>query len=279
MTTLSSLLAGLAAEVASVEFSGVSLQGPWPTAFAQQGDASASTWSLGPLATAEGALQAEIVDAHLIFDANVTVPIRQGHVRFNDATVEHVGPDSRMGVSRMGIYVDAPNGRSYLYQFPSAQVAGVEYERRGSLLGATVSDRGSLALQAFSEALLGQLRGGQGLGITDQARLLFDRTAVRGEVRLGDGKLVAPGVQAELQGRAKGHNTVRLHSDAVGRGLVAQVDALSVRDVLIEAGPVPLRCDEVSGALTLRLLVEGRQLRLALDVARLKFSGLRLRAA
>ena len=71
-----------------------------------------------------GALNAEITDAHLLFDAQVRVPIARGVVDFNRATVEHVGPDSRMGVSRMGIYVDAPNGRSYLYQFPSAPVAG-----------------------------------------------------------------------------------------------------------------------------------------------------------
>lgn len=280
MSTLSSIFAGLALDVAGVEISGVKLEGPLPALPpANEGNASAAAWSLGPLAAAEGAIRAEIVDAHLVFDANVTVPIRQGRIRFNDATVEHVGPDSRMGVSRLGIYVDAPNGRSYLYQFPSAQVAGVEYERRAALLGAMVSDRGSLMLQPFAEALVGQLRGGQGLGVTEQARLLFDRTAITGEVRLSDGKLVAPGLQAELQGRAKGHNTVRLNSDAVGRGLVAQIDALSVRDAVIQSGDKSFACAEITGALTLRLLVEGKQLRFALDVATLKLSGLRLGAA
>ena len=34
---------------------------------------------------------------------------------FNRVTVEHVGPDSSMGLSPMGLYVDAPNGRNYLY--------------------------------------------------------------------------------------------------------------------------------------------------------------------
>ena len=88
------------------------------------------------------------------------MPIRQGQVDFKDATVEHVGPDSRMGVSRLGLYVDAPNGRSYLYQFPSAPVAGVEYERRGALLGPFVTDRGNLRLQEFGEWLL-RKPGGQ----------------------------------------------------------------------------------------------------------------------
>lgn len=77
--------------------------------------------SLEPLANAAGAIRAEIVDARLGFDADVTVPIRQGWIHFNDATVEHV--------------------------------------------------------------------------------VLFDRTAIQGEVRLGDGKFTAPGVQVTLAGR------------------------------------------------------------------------------
>ena len=232
--------------------------------------------SLEPLAGAAGAIRAEIVDAHLGFDADVTVPIRQGWIRFNDATVEHVGPDSRMGVSQQGIYVDAPNGRSYLYQFAPEPAAGVEYEQRGALLGTMVSDRGSLQLQPFVQALLAQLKGGRGLGVTEQARMLFDRTAIQGEVRLGDGPIAAPGVQGQLAGRAAGHNTVRLHSDAVGRGLTAEIDALSVRDALLDAGGTQLRCDEITGAFTLRLFVEGAQLRVAFDIASVKLSGLRV---
>lgn len=236
----------------------------------------AGPWSLGPLADAAGALRAEIVDAHLGFDADVRVPIHQGRIDFNDATVEHVGPDSRMGVSERGIYVDAPNGRSHLYQFASAPAAGVAYEQRGALLGAMVSDRGSLQLQPFVQALLAQLADGHGLGVTEQARLLFDRTAIQGEVRLGDGRISAPGVQGELVGRAAGHNTVRLHSEAVGRGLTAGIDALSVRDAVLDAGGTRFQCDEITGALTLRLFVEGGLLRVAFDVASVELSGLRV---
>ena len=235
------------------------------------------TWSLGPLATAEGAIRAEIVDAHLVFDADVTVPIRQGAIEFKDATVEHVGPDSRMGASRMGIYVDAPNGRSYLYQFTSVPVAGVEYEGRGAMLGPWVTDRGRLQLQPFVEWLLRQPGGGQLLGVTEQARLLFDRTKVSGEVRLGDGKLAAPGVEADLAGRAEGRNTVRLHSEAVGRGLTLEIPSLLVKNALLGAGHFEARCDEVTGALTLRLFVEGGQVRFAFELANVKMAGLQLR--
>lgn len=267
-------------EVTTLELAGVKFHGPLiPPPPAREGVAAsgpaAASWSLGPLAAAEGAIRAEIIDAHLVFDADVTVPIRQGRIHFNDATVEHVGPDSRMGVSRLGIYVDAPNGRSYLYQFPSAPMPGVEYERRGALLGTMVSDRGSLALQAFAEAVLGQLRGGHGLGATEQARMLFDRTAIQGEVRLSDGAFAASGVQGDLAGRAAGHNTVRLHSEAVGRGITVEIDSLSVRNAVLDAGGTQFRCDEITGAMTLRLFVDGSQLRFAFDIARLKLSGLR----
>lgn len=233
---------------------------------------------LGPLAAVDGTVRAQIVDAHLLFDAQVTVPVRHGRVDFNDATVEHVGPDSRMGVSRLGLYVDAPNGRSYLYQFPAATVDGVEYERRGALLGPLVSDRGRLWLQPFAQAVLRQARvGGTGAGMTEQARLLLDRTALAGELQLGDGKLVAASLRAVLAGRAQGRNGVRLHSDAVGRGLTVEMPSLSLRDVVLDFGGAVLRIDAITAALQLRAIVEGGQLRFSLALAQVAMSGLRLR--
>jgi hypothetical protein len=259
-----------ALSAARAELSGVKVSGPLDLSL------HPGTWSLGPLASAEGAIRAEIVDAHLVFDADVTVPIRQGAIDFKDATVEHVGPDSRMGASRMGIYVDAPNGRSYLYQFTSAPVAGVEYESRGATLGPWVTDRGRLQLQPFVEWLLRQPGKGQLLGITEQARLLFDRTKVSGEVRLGDGRFTAPGVQADLAGRAEGRNAVRLHSEAVGRGLTLAIDALAVKNAVLGFGHFEARCEEITATLTLRLFVEGDQVRFAFELATVKMTGLEL---
>lgn len=285
-----------ALEAASAELSGVKVHGPWTHSQQPKGDsralqaqgrasvssdstagqAAAGSWCLGPLATADGTIRAEIVDAHLLFDADVTVPIRQGRVDFDEATVEHVGPDSRMGISRLGLYVDAPNGRSYLYQFSSALVCGVEYEHRGALLGPWVTSRGKLRLQAFGEGLLRQAPVGQGQGFTDQARLLFDRTAVSGDVQLSDGKFAAPGMQADVVGRADGRNLVRLHSEAVGRGLTVEMAALSVRNAAWSSGATQMGCDELAAAVVLRLVVEGAQSRFALDLANMKISGLRL---
>lgn len=264
-------------QVAGAELQDVKVTGPLvlPDAPAQ-GASTAGTWNLAPLASADGTIRAEIVDAHLVFDADVMVPIRQGQIHFNEATVEHVGPDSRMGVSRMGLYVDAPNGRSYLYQFSAAPIAGVQFEQRGALLG-RVTDRGSLRLQDFAEGVLLQGPSGAGQGFTAQTRQLLDRTALSGELRLGDGKVAAPGAHAELVGRAQGHNAIRLHSEAVGRGINAEVALLSVRDALLDARGLQAACGEIAGSVGLRLLVEGGQLRFALNVAQLKLSGLQLR--
>jgi hypothetical protein len=268
-----------ALQAARAELSGVTVQGPLILPKQAESDgtqAAAGSWSLGPLAAADGSIRAKIQDAHLLFDAEVTVPVRQGKVDLGDASVEHVGPDSRLGVSRLGLYVDAPNGRSYLYQFSSAPVPGVEYERRGAVLGPWVTERGSLQLQAFAEWLLRQPWGGQALGVTEQARLLFDRTAVSGDVQLGDASFAAPGVKADVVGRADGRNKVRLHSDAVGRGLTLEMASLSVRNAVLGATKTQMHCDDITAALVLRLFAEGAQLRFAFDLARLNVAGLRL---
>lgn len=152
----------------------------------------------------------------------------------------------------------------------------MEYERRGALLGPWVTDRGSLRLRPFGEWLLRQTQGGQAQGITEQARLLFDRTAVSGDVQLGDGRFAAPAVQADLVGRADARNVVRLHSQAVGRGLTAEMASLSVRNAVWVSGDARIHCDQMAGALTLRLSVEGAQLRFSFELASLKVSDVRL---
>ena len=262
-------LAGL--EAASAELSDVRIHGPL---VATQHPAGA--WNFAPLAVADGTIRARIVDAHLLFDADVTVPIRYGQVDFDDATVEHVGPDSRMGVSRLGLYVDAPNGRSYLYQFAATPVAGVEYERRDALLGPWVSDRGKLQLQAFVEGLVRQAVAERGPGFTEQTRLLLDRTALSGDLQLGDGRLAAPGLQAELAGRAGGRNAIRVHSDAVGRGVAADVPGLLLRNLVLAAFGAEATAAELTGSLQLRLFIQDGQLRFAIELASATLSGLRL---
>jgi hypothetical protein len=237
---------------------------------------AAEAWCLGPLDAADGTIRGEITDAHLLFDADVTVPIRQGHIDFNDATVEHVGPDSRMGVSRLGLYVDAPNGRSYLYQFASAPLGGVEFERRGALLSPWVSERGKLHLKTFAETMLRQSAGGQGQGLTEQARLLLGRTALSGEVQLSDGLFAVPGLHVRLDGRANGRNKVAMHSDALGQGLTIEMASLSAGKAVVDWRGAQLACDRITARLKLQLLVEGPGLRFVLEVENCKVTGARV---
>ena len=259
-----------ALQAASAELSGVKIQGPLPHA------APPSAWKLEPLAGANGEVRSKIIDAHLMFDADVMVPVRDGAIDFGTATVEHVGPDSRLGASRLGLYVDAPNGRSYLCQFPSAPVAGVEYERRDALPGPWESDRGKLKLQDFVQGLLAQSHAGTGMGFTEQARLLLERTSLAGELRLGDGHVAGPGLQADLAGRAQGSNVVRLQSPAVGRGLTAEIATLAVRQAMLNAQGIRLACADLTGSLTLRALVDAGQVRIELGLENVRMTGLRL---
>ena len=279
-----------ALEAAEAELSGVRLQGPltmppqlraaWQALRSTDASATPSTaaeaWCLGPLDAADGTIRGEITDAHLLFDADVTVPIRQGHIDFNDATVEHVGPDSRMGVSRLGLYVDAPNGRSYLYQFASAPLAGVEFERRGALLNPWVSERGKLHLKTFAETMLRQSAGGQGQGLTEQARLLLGRTALSGEVQLSDGLFAVPGLHVRLEGRAEGRNAVAMHSEALGEGLTVEMAALSASKAVADWRGAQMGCEEITARLKLQLRVEGQQLRFVLEIANCKVGGARV---
>ena len=279
-----------ALEAAEAELSGLRLQGPvtvppqlraaWQALRSTDAAATPSTaaeaWCLGPLDAADGIIRGEITDAHLLFDADVTVPIRQGHIDFNDATVEHVGPDSRMGVSRLGLYVDAPNGRSYLYQFASAPLGGVEFERRGALLSPWVSERGKLHLKTFAETMLRQSAGGQGQGLTEQARLLLGRTALSGEVQLSDGLFAVPGLHVRLDGRANGRNKVAMHSDALGQGLTIEMASLSAGKAVVDWRGAQLACDRITARLKLQLLVEGPGLRFVLEVENCKVTGARV---
>jgi hypothetical protein len=269
-----------AIEARDAEFAGLKLHGPLvlPRQFRQLWEAThpadgtalpppADAWQLGPLGEIDGTIRGRITDAHLLFDADVTVPIRHGLVDFNDATVEHVGPDSRMGVSPLGFYVDAPNGRSYLYQFASAPLAGVEFERRKSLIGPWISERGKLRLRPFAESMLRQGLGSQAQGLTAQARTLLGRTALSGELRLGDGLLALPGLQVSMDGHEQGLNTVVLRSESVGRGLGAEIAALSAREIAASWGSAQLAGDAVTAKLGVQVVVEGDTLRFVLAAA------------
>ena len=187
-------------------------------------DGARDHWRLEPLAALDGTVHAEIVDAAWIFDADVTIPIEHGRVDFNRVTVEHVGPDSSMGISPMGIYVEGPGGRTYLFQLSSTNVPGAHFEQRGIGLTAWADDRGAIDLQPLLEgALSGLAIGTLAAGAPDR----MARTRLRGELRLGDGVIGNESVQVVLAGRERGSNRIELESAPSGGGIVLHVPELN----------------------------------------------------
>jgi hypothetical protein len=210
-----------------------------------------TAWHLEPLATLQGRLQAYITDAHWSVDADVTVPIDEGRIEFGRVTVEHIGPDSSMGASHLGIHVDAPNGRNYLYRFSASHVPGVRFEQRGGgVPGTGVADRGALTLKPFVEALL----SGAALGDAPHpVEAQLDRTRLSGTLQLGDGALGFDGCRMVLEGSAQGRNRLAVSAAVVGQHVMAHWPELWAREAAFELDGRKGRCGAVRGAATLGL--------------------------
>jgi hypothetical protein len=214
-------------------------------------DGARQRWRLDPLSALDGTLHADIVDAAWIFDADVTIPIHDGRIDFNRATVEHIGPDSSMGVSRMGVYVDAPNGRTYLVLLTATHVPGAHFEQRaGGLRPRWRGDRGSIELQPLLECLL------SGMPIATLAtgtRDMVSRTRVRGEFRLGDGAIGNDRRRVVLTDRDRGRNHVALSSGSSGRGIVLRMPELSAGELHWEASGAVVSTGALSATLSVQL--------------------------
>ena len=213
--------------------------------------AAPQRWRLDPLGALDGTLHADIVDAAWIFDADVTIPISGGRIDFNRATVEHIGPDSSMGVSRMGVYVDAPNGRTYLILLSATNVPGAHFERRdGGLLPGWRGDRGSIELQPLLECLLSGMHiGTLATGTSD----MLSRTRVRGEFRLGDGVVGNQRHRVVLAGRESGRNHVGLSSAPSGRGMMLRMTELSAGESQFESSGAVVETGALSATLSVQL--------------------------
>jgi hypothetical protein len=205
-------LAGMTAD--ELRLQGVTLDLQWPAAVADPAGAplatqAADAWALAPLHALAGELRIHVTDAAWLLDADVRLPIDAGVIDFNRATVSHVGPDSSMGLSRMGVYVDAPNGRQYLAMLSATHLDGARFEHRGALLGSLVTDRGAMALAPLLLAVLG---GARPFTPAADAQVLLRRTRLDGRLRLGDGPLGRDGAGLVLTGAATGRNRLELVS-------------------------------------------------------------------
>ncbi|WP_066335645.1 hypothetical protein [Azohydromonas lata] len=245
---------------------------PSPAAAGEQ-----AQWQLDALAGLDGRLQMHIDDAAWIVDAEVGVAIQGGRIDFNRMSVEHIGPDSPMGVSHMGIYADSPAGRDYLYQFTLPHVPGVRFEQRGSLFGARVTDRGSLELQPFVESLLHNAGCGTPQGRPGRnAAPALQRTRVSGELSLGDGVMGTRTQQVELAGRAQGRNRVGLSAASLGRQIVLRLPDLWAARALFSLAGLQGGSGAITGTVSVTASAPGNGPALRLAAERLSVEAVRL---
>ncbi|WP_157264791.1 hypothetical protein [Azohydromonas aeria] len=269
-------LQALSLEALEVQDAQVELaRAPSPAAAGAQ-----AQWQLDALAGLNGRLQMHIDDAAWIVDAEVGIVIQDGRIDFNRLSVEHIGPDSPMGVSHMGIYADSPKGRDYLYQFALPHVPGVRFEQRGSLFGARVTDRGSLQLQPFVESLLHNAGCGTPQGRPGrQATQALQRTRLGGEVRLGDGVMGTRRQHVELSGQAQGRNRVGVTAAVMGRQLVLRVPELQAAQALFSLPGLDGGSGPIAGTVSATLSAPGHGPALRLAAERLTVQALRLGGA
>lgn len=218
--------------VDSLQVEGVELQARAGARVALPADTS---WQLDALRALEGDFQVFIRDAAWVVDAAIAMPVRAGQVDFNRVVVDHVGPNSSMGIARNGIYVDAPNlGRTDLFNFTAPEVPGADYERRDGL-GARITDRGRLDIVAFVAGLLAST-GKQALGrlAGREVQVMLDRTKLSGDLQLGDGALGTARHHLLLGGRARARNRIGFTAAVLGQRIVMRLSELAAESARFE---------------------------------------------
>jgi hypothetical protein len=221
---------GLAADDIRLEGVDLALEpGPLP------GGSLTGPWRLDALRELEGRLRAFITDAKWVLDAEVEAPLANGRLDFNRVVVEHVGPNSSMGISRDSIHVDSPSGgRTDLFVFDIPVVPGAHLEKRRGLLS-RVTDRGSLDLEAFVRAWLDAPAGRPiGRPADHHVQGSVDRTRLDGELRLGDGALGTEPLHLVLDGRALGKNRIGLSAAVLGERLVVRMPQMSASEAAFQ---------------------------------------------
>lgn len=208
-----------------------------------------ASWQLDALAGLGGLVHAFITDAVWRVDAEVRVPIEAGSVDFDQVSVAHIGPDSSMGLSRAGLYVDGPGGREYLYLWTGGDIPGAQYEARDGLR----HRRGRLDLRAFVEGLL--RRGAPSVPGRPAPRHLaatLDRTRLTAELQLGDGVLRTPFGAAVLHGQAQGMNKLIVSATALRHKVLVRLPQGALRQAQGRFAGQAWRCAAVSADLSLR---------------------------
>jgi hypothetical protein len=217
------------------------------------------SWRFDALRQLDGTLRAFITDAAWIVDADITLPIQHGRLNFDQVVVEHVGPNSTMGLSRGGVYLDAPHlGRRYLYVFTAGEVPGTAFEQRAD--GQShIAYRGAIDLHAFLAGLLGGAARAIGRPAGADVLQMLDRTRLTGELQCGDGLVCVPGARIVFSGKSVGRNRIGLSSAVLGRELVLRLPGLQADELQLELPQGWLSATALRAQAELSLTAVGRR--------------------
>ena len=200
-------------------------------------------WSLDALDSFDADLKLYFTDAGFYIDADVNCPIRSGWVDFNDVDIEHHLPDSKMGISPQGIYVDRVGtimARKYLYERRNIKdarfetIINYEPEPPYDQGGYDIPDRGALNLRGFLEQMLNDPKAPDEeppKKLEDLNRMHLSGSASIGDESLGTGKN-----RVTLSGKSAGKNVITISSVHLGENLRIEMPAFQASKGKFEAG-------------------------------------------
>jgi len=207
------------------------------------------------MAELDGDIRAVITDALWIIDAEITASIVKGRIDFNRVIVEHIGPNSTMGIGPTGIHVTAPHrARVNLITFGAQPMPGVSLHAAGAPRS-RVRDRGRLDLAPFIQAVFASAPGHPMARLAD-ARLRgpLHRTRLSGELRMGNGRLGTATHSIVLTGREGGKNRIELSSLAIGKRLIVRAPQLAAASATLAVADKVLTTVAISAALDLHVI-------------------------
>ncbi|HKA20519.1 MAG TPA: hypothetical protein VKN18_19700 [Blastocatellia bacterium] len=200
-------------------------------------------WNLEALNSLEGDLKLYFTDAKYYVDADVNCPIRAGVVDFNKVDLEHLGPNSAMGISPRGIYVDGLSSivfRNYIYERDNIKDATFEVieiiepsgpDDTGSYY---IPDRGSLNLKGFLEQMINDPKAASGKAPERLEEL--NRMNLRGELTIDDKSLGTGKHGVTLHGKSAGKNKIKIDAAKLGENLLIEIPEFEASKGKFEAG-------------------------------------------
>jgi hypothetical protein len=180
---------------------------------------------LEPLAKLDGAVRAYITDALWFVDAEIAVPIVDGRIDFNRVTVDHIGPNSTMGIDARGIYIEAPHRqRVRLLEF-APNLPGIANDApRRRFFG---RERGALDVRPFMEAALAADTSTPAAHFADRKLAeALQRTRLNADLTLGNGVLGTAAQHIVLATRGQERNLISISAARLEAGLSIAVPGL-----------------------------------------------------